>query len=336
MRTAVIGAGRMGMRHVEVVKSLGLPLVGLCDAKPEALEAAGKAGVPSEALFASFDDLLARGRPECVVISTTAPSHAELTIRSAQSGARAILCEKPMATSLADCDRMLAACEKAGTRLAINHQMRFMEQYTLPKSLADSEQYGGLASVTVVGGNFGIAMNGSHYFEMFRYLTGEAPTQATAWFSPGKLPNPRGPQFEDRAGSVRLETASGKRFFMDVSADQGHGVRVTYACRFGQIMVDELAGIMLTSVRKPEHREMPTTRYGMPWVDETHKITPADAVAPSRAVLSALLEGKNFPTGQDARQAIAALVGCYTSDERNHTPVPLDRDLDQTRTFPWA
>jgi len=336
MRTAVIGAGRMGMRHVEVVKSLGLPLVGLCDAKPEALAAAGKSGVPAEALFASFDDLLSRGRPECVVISTTAPSHADLTARAAASGARAILCEKPMATSLADCDRMIAACAKAGAKLAINHQMRFMEQYTLPKTLAESEAFGGLASVTVVAGNFGIAMNGSHYFEMFRFMTGENPVSASAWFSPEKLPNPRGPQFEDRAGSVRLETASGKRFYMDASPDQGHGVRVTYACRRGQIMVDELAGMVQTSVRKPEHREMPTTRYGMPWEDQIRTITPADAVAPSRAVFEALLAGKNYPTGEEARLAIAALVGCYASDEQQHSAVALGSGLDQQRVFPWA
>ncbi len=180
-------------------------------------------------------------------------------------------------------------------------------------------------------------MNGTHYFEMFRYLTGAAPVTATAWFSPDKVTNPRGPQFQDRAGCVRLETAAGKRFTLDCSADQGHGLLVTYACRHGRISVDELTGHMTWCHRKDEHRALPTTRYGMPWEEGHQAIAPADAVAPTRAVLQALLEEADYPTGAQGRLAVAALVAAYLSDETGHVPVELSAaESHAAREFPWA
>ena len=170
-----------------------------------------------------------------MVVATTAPSHADFVCLAAKNGAKAILCEKPMAVSLADCDRMIEACAASGTRLAINHQMRFMEQYTKAKEIVEGASFGGLASATVVAGNFGIAMNGSHYFEMFRYLTDEMPVQVAAWFSADTVANPRGVQFEDRAGNVRITTAKGRRFYLDASTDQGHGMHVTYAGPYGRL-----------------------------------------------------------------------------------------------------
>ena len=336
MKAAIIGAGRMGLRHAQVVRSLGLELAGICDRRPEALEAVRTSEIQAPALYDDPSAMLAEARPDCVIVATTCPSHADLACLAAASGASHVLCEKPMAASLTECDRMLEVCRKRGTRLAINHQMRFMEQYTRVRDIVWSDAFGGLASVTVVAGNFGIAMNGTHYFEMFRYVTGEPPVEATAWFSRERVTNPRGPEFEDRAGAVRLSTASGRRFYLETGDDQGHGVRVVYAGRCGVLVVDELAGVMMSSVRDDEHRSAPTTRYGMPGSDTTLRIEPADSVAPTRAVLAALIEGSDWPTGEDGRLAVAALVAAYRSNEEEHRPVRIDRGLPLDRRFPWA
>lgn len=334
-RTAIVGLGRMGVRHATVARQVGLDLVGFSDVIDGTLQAAGdQFDVPAEARFSDPAVMLAATRPEVLIISTTAPSHSELVQRATEFGIEAILCEKPVATSIAASDAMIAACRKSGTRLAINHQMRFMEQYTIPKALVDSESLGGLGSIMVSAGNFGMAMNGTHYFEMFRYLTGEAPASVSAWFAKDILPNPRGPQFSDAAGSVRIVTQSGKRFFMDCSPDQGHGMFVTYNCRNGRIDIDELTGHMTVTVRDEEHRSAPTTRYGMPYSVTSSDIAPADAVAPTRAVLEALLKGENFPTGEDGRLALVTLVAAHLSNERGGASVriddpslPLEREL---------
>jgi predicted dehydrogenase len=212
-----------------------------------------------------------------------------------------------------------------------------MEQYTEPKKIICSESFGGLSSVTVAGGNFGMAMNGTHYFEMFRYLTDEKPQEVTAWFSDEKVPNPRGPRFEDRAGSVRITTARGKRFYMDISADQGSGVKVIYSGRYGQLVVDELKGEMFLSVRNEEERNLPTTRYGSASLETVKKIQPADAITPTKSVLNALIHEDNYPTGEDGRLAVATLVAAYCSNEQGHKPVIIDEEnLPVNREFPWA
>lgn len=338
MKTVVIGTGRMGRRHIQVVKEMGLELVGICDPMPEALVLAEKEqGISKEIQFTDAAAMIKKLRPECVVIATTAPTHCEFTCLAAENGAKFILCEKPMAISMQQCDQMLEVCSKHGAKLAINHQMRFMDQYIEPKKLIYSPAYGGLASVTVVAGNFGIAMNGSHYIEMFRYMTDENPAEVSAWFSADKVPNPRGPQFEDRAGSLRITTASGKRFYMEVGSDQGNGLKVIYAGRNGQIMVEELSGRMTLISREEQYRDLPTTRYGMPSTSSEQTITPADVIEPSRAVLEALINDTNPPTGEDGRLAVAALVAAYISDEEGHRPVKISETANyQTRIFPWA
>lgn len=338
MKTVVLGAGRMGRRHMQVVRDLGLDLVGICDQNPEALVLASKEqGVPLELHFDDVPTLLKCIRPECVIVATTAPSHAEYTCMAVEAGAKFILCEKPMAVSLAECDRMIEVCAHYGAQLAINHQMRFMEQYTEPKRIFQSDAFGGLQTMTVVAGNIGMAMNGLHNFEAFRLMTDEAPAEVTGWFSPEKVSNPRGPQYEDQGGSVRLVTASGKRFYMEIGADQGHGDYVIYAGRWGQLVVDELAGTMTLSVREEQYRNLPTTRYGMPAVHSIITILPADAVAPSRAVLDALLKGNGPPSGEDGRSAIATLIAAYISNENGHRTVELDETEEhRDRRFPWA
>ena len=336
-RVAIIGAGRMGRRHMQMVMEAGFDLVGVSDRSDDALrEAQTDGALPEARLFRDAADLLDNTRPEIVIVATTAPTHAQYTELAAAAGARFILCEKPMATSLADCERMREVCRRSGARLAVNHQMRFMEQYSAPRRLLNSETFGGFRSATIVAGNFGLAMNGTHYVEAFRYLAGEPPVEAVAWFSDARLPNPRGPEFEDRAGTFRLTTASNHRLYLDAGDDQGHGLTAVYAGRYGQVIVDELAGELTWLARLPEHRDLPTTRYAMPWERGTTAITPASVMAPSRAVLDALLDDGDFPSGEDGQIAVAALVAAYLSAEGHGEPVAIDDQLPQDRVFPWA
>lgn len=336
MRTAVIGLGAMGLRHLQNVKSLGLPLGGVCDARPEALAKAGELGAPESARFTDAAAMLKAVKPECVIVATTAPGHGPLTLLAAEAGAKAVLCEKPLAVSLAECDAMITACRKAGTRLAVNHQMRYMEQYLKVKELLDADEIGALASVTVVAGNFGLAMNGSHYFELFRWLTGEKPARVWAALSKETVPNPRGPQFHDGAGTIRVENPSGRRLLMEIGPDQGHGVRVIYAGRHGVLVADELAGRIEVLGRLPEHRALPTTRYGMPSATREVRVAPADALAPSRAVLEALLAGRDVPSGEDGRSAVAVVAAAYASSEAGGVPVAVDAALKTDRRFAYA
>jgi predicted dehydrogenase len=337
MKFCAIGLGRMGRRHLQVAKNLGFDIAGVYDPLPESVNLALKEHhLPASVVFDSAKRMLEAVRPETLVVASTAPSHCEYVCLAAEAGVRHVLCEKPMAVSVAECDRMLKACASSGTSLAVNHQMQFMEQYTLVKELVASANFGGLRSVTVAASNFGLAMNGAHYFEMFRYLTGEDIGTVSFWADAEKVPNPRGAQYEDRSGQLRAVTPGGVRLYMEIGGDQGHGVQVVYGCRHGQIFVDELAGLVRYIHRKPEFRELPTTRYGMPADELTRQIAPADVIAPTEAVWRAMLAGSDYPDGRCGRHAVQALVAANVSGERGGVPVGLTFQEAAERVFPWA
>ncbi|MBL8161572.1 MAG: Gfo/Idh/MocA family oxidoreductase [Anaerolineae bacterium] len=338
MRTAVIGAGAMGRRHLQAARALGLELVGLADQRADALAAVGaEYGLGSDQQFSDAQTLLDSVRPECLIIATTTPSHAPYTVAAAEAGVRHILCEKPMADSLAACDQMIASCQSHGTRLAINHQMRFTESYQQIKALLEGEQLGGLTSLSVIGGNFGMAMNATHMFELLRYLTNEPPVEVTAWFSDVPVANPRGEQFQDRAGSLRATTASGVRLYIDAGDDQGHGLTLVFAARRGQLVFNLLSGHLTLSARKAEFRERPTTQYGLPQDDQQFEFGAPNVVLSTQRVLQALIAGEGYPSGEEGRLPIMALVAAYLSAEAGSRPIPVtSAALPVERVFPWA
>lgn len=337
MKIAILGVGRMGRRHIQVVKRLGWELTGIYDVSPESLKlAAAEQQLPNDLLFNDLETLYRVAKPACLIIATTADSHCELTCGAAERCVKFILVEKPMAVSLEQCDRMIETCRHNGVKLAVNHQMRFMENYQEIRRLCATPAYGGLASMTIIAGNFGYAMNGAHYFEAFRFLTGEYPVEVSAWFSPELVPNPRGARFADRAGSIRAVTPSGKRLYMEAGADQGHGLRHVYACRNGVLVLDELTGNLQSSVREEQHRELPTTRYAMPAVDAAEKLQPFELIDSTVCVLNALVSGTNNVSGEEGRAVIELLVASYESAERGGAPVKLSAGLDRNRVFPWA
>jgi 1,5-anhydro-D-fructose reductase (1,5-anhydro-D-mannitol-forming) len=73
--------------------------------------------------YPALDELLADPDVDVVYISTTNDLHAAQTVAAAAAG-KHVLCEKPIATTLADARDMVAACERAGVVLAVNHHIR--------------------------------------------------------------------------------------------------------------------------------------------------------------------------------------------------------------------
>lgn len=342
MRAVIFGLGRMGLRHLEVLTSMGFDIAAAVDPGDAARAAAAERfNIASDRLHGNAEGAKpALAGADLVVIATTAPSHAELTILSAEAGVKNILCEKPMAVSLDQAKAMIAACTKAGARLAVNHQMRALPHYAWAKARFGSDTaQGDLASLTVTAGNFGLAMNGSHYFELFRYSTGAPVEEVQAWFDETILPNPRGAEFADRSGCVRARAVTGQRLYMDFSADQGLGLRISYSGRTGQLFMDELEGQYDETVRQTEHRGRPTNLYALPWQTERGAVPPTDAMESSRAVVSELIAGGDYPTGEDGLAVMRCLVACYLSHEAGGIPVKVasdETDEASGRVFPWA
>lgn len=339
MRACVIGAGLMGQRHVAAALELGLRVVGVCDIRPEALDSVGRAArLRASALFRDPEAMLDVAKPEVVIVATTADGHAELTCLAAERGARFILCEKPMAVSLEQCERMVEVCERNGVRLGINHPRRLLPRFQAVAEMIASEEFGPLRSMTVVGGNMGLAMNGSHFIEFFHFLTGDEPSAVNAWLVYDAAPNPRGARFSDPGGALRAATPNGRRLYIDVGTRQGHGISVTYAGTRGLLVVDELAGTARLSAREADHRDAPTSRYGLPSVNREWTLPRSDPIDFARESIRALIgTSGGVPDGRDGFRTIRILVAGYVSDERNHVAIDLlTEPLPRERVFSWA
>jgi predicted dehydrogenase len=337
MKAVVIGCGRMGARHVEALIGIGVDIIGLYDLNQDnALGIVSKYNLKNEIVFENLTALFESKEIDLCVIATTAPSHKEYIDLALKSGIKKILCEKPLSTSLQNCANIMESAKQHNAHIAVNHQMRYLEQYTLPKRLLKSSEFGGLESININAGNFGMAMNGVHYIEMARFMFDELPYKIAAWFDEKELPNPRGIEFKDKSGSFRFSTPTGKTCYLNAASTNGHGIIVTYCAKYGQIVVDELAGHMYFTHRNVEDLSLPTTRYGQPSIREFKEIKAVDIITSTQLVLKDLINGAGYPTLEDATMAIKTLIAAYISDESKHAEIEIDNMNCNNRNFPWA
>ena len=91
----------------------------------------------------SWRDLVTDPDIDAVYVATPVRFHAEQTIAAAAAG-KHVLCEKPMAMDLAECDRMIAACRAAGVTLGIAYYRRFYPIVARVKQLLDAAEIGTL------------------------------------------------------------------------------------------------------------------------------------------------------------------------------------------------
>jgi predicted dehydrogenase len=115
----------MGMTHAQNLagRVRGARLVAVTTSNEErAAEARHCCG--GVVVYPGLDELLASERLDAVCISSSTSAHAENVVQCAAAGVH-IFCEKPLALSLADCDRAIAAAENAGVKLMVGHVRRF-------------------------------------------------------------------------------------------------------------------------------------------------------------------------------------------------------------------
>ncbi len=119
-RAAVIGVGSHGRNHARILAAMpNVELVGIVDRDPDRAHAvAASVGAPV------VDDIHAINPPvDGVVVAVPTADHAEVAAPLLEAGI-AVLIEKPIATSLAEADRLLALADAAGATLAVGHTER--------------------------------------------------------------------------------------------------------------------------------------------------------------------------------------------------------------------
>ncbi|MCS3683878.1 Gfo/Idh/MocA family protein [Salinibacter ruber] len=143
---AILGCGRIAQRHARHISNVGR-LEAVCDVvEQRAVDLGREYGA---ATYTDLDDMLQEAtNVDVVSVCTPNGLHAQHTIRAAQAGYH-VLCEKPMALSVADCGQMIKEAEKANKRLFVVKQNRFNPPVAAVKELVESGHLGRIYSVQV-------------------------------------------------------------------------------------------------------------------------------------------------------------------------------------------
>ena len=133
------------------------------------------------AAYASYEEMLQNENLDIVSVCTHAPLHAPVTQTAVQAGVKAVFCEKAIATSLAEADAMIAACEEHDVKLVINHTRRWDPYYETALALI---QEGRIGNVRTVSAHFAgeLVHTGIHWLDMMLNFS-----QSTAAWVMGSL-----------------------------------------------------------------------------------------------------------------------------------------------------
>lgn len=203
LRWCIVALGRISMG--QFMPGLRLSKTGtitalVSDHREKAEQQAAFYGVSPSAIYSyeNFDDIRHNREIDAVYIALPNSMHAEYTIRAAQAG-KHVLCEKPMATSLADCRKMIDACRKANVKLMIAYRCQYHPSHLKAIELIRTGQVG---QVQAIESAFGFDIKpgewrlnkklagggplvdvGIYSLNAARYLTGEDPRDIKAYAS---------------------------------------------------------------------------------------------------------------------------------------------------------
>jgi predicted dehydrogenase len=195
LRWCIVGLGRISMDHfmpaVELSKAGKLTAL-VSGHREKAEKQAAQYNIPSPSIYSydNYDEIRQNKEIDAVYIALPNSMHAEYTIRAAKAG-KHVLCEKPMATSVADCKAMIEACRKARVKLMIAYRCQYNPLHLKAIQLIRS---GALGQVQMIESSFGFNIRagewrlnrklagggplmdvGIYSLNASRYLTGEEP-----------------------------------------------------------------------------------------------------------------------------------------------------------------
>lgn len=184
-RAALIGCGKIGSEYADdpLVESIyshaeayatcpDAELVAVCDIDPAKLESCGQRWN----VAARYDDplrLLLEQQPDIVSVCTPDNTHYDLVQQAIVTpGVLAILAEKPLALRLKQAEKLVHLAREREVMLVVNYTRRYANSHI---HLRDSIQSGEIGSIQTVGGFYtmGTLHNGTHWFDLARFLVGE-------------------------------------------------------------------------------------------------------------------------------------------------------------------
>ncbi|HWQ23050.1 MAG TPA: Gfo/Idh/MocA family oxidoreductase [Gaiellaceae bacterium] len=342
MRFGLVGLGWAARAfHLPALRTVpGAQIVGGADSSAEQRESFSRAtGVP---VFGTLDELLERTLPDVVVVGTPPDSHLELCLGALAGGAH-VICEKPFVGSAEEADRVLAAAEAAGRRVAVNHEYREKPIFRAVKERIGAPDVGRLVFCQIVQlmdlapweepvpwrramPNRTLFEGGVHLVDLLLMLYGERPEAVYARRSAGL-------DSEREADAIQLLT-------LEFPGGRLAQITIDRLCRAGTRYIELRADCEHASLRAShggrvllqlgmKRAERPGLRFvyglgGVAWLERgTRRKTLARSPrnpgvvatgALFRKIAAALEEGREPPSsGREARDGLEVVDAAYRS-----------------------
>ncbi len=143
VRFGIVGYGFMGYEHYKMLHNFpNAAITAICDRNPEQLK-----DVPNGVrAYEQAEDLFADLNVDVVILSANNNQHCKLVCQAAQAG-KDIICEKPVAMTLAELDQMERAAKEAGVKFTVHQQRRFDPDFRTTKNVVESGTLGQIYTI---------------------------------------------------------------------------------------------------------------------------------------------------------------------------------------------
>jgi len=300
-RAGIIGCGSIANAHARGYLGVDeIELVAVADPVKEALDGF-KERYKVQNAYGDAREMLDKEELDIVSVATPHKQHAPMTIAACARKPKAVLCEKPMAINLGECDEMMILARRNNVKVAIGHQRRFLPAWTHARELVASGAIGEPSYIVAKGGQ-GLLNDCSHLLDMMRYILSDSQAQWVIGNIERKTDRyERGIPIEDRsAGIVQFENGAIGTLFQELATPYRQGG--TFYGSEGILDLDErrarLSSINSQSKDWEEHS---------PGGEDPH-------IAQARELVE-WIEGKVEHRGEasNGRAAVEIIMGIYES-----------------------
>ena len=304
-------------------------------AKSRAEQLGAKFGVKHCYSYENYDQCLSLPGVDAVFVSSVNGAHAEQTIRAASAG-KHVLCEKPMATSVEDCRRMLEACRANRVRLMIAYRKYFEPGSVALKKLVTSGKLGRLRHIfssytehvdpgkaktwqlnRKLAGGGSLMDIGIYCVNTMRWMAGSTPIDATAcrWTDDPK-------RFSDVEDSIAFRLTH-----PDGLVCQGTSSYSSMAASFLQVHGDQGWAALNPAFAFEEERRLFGKLKGR-WFEQKFKVIDEFALE-LNAFTESIHRGRDpEPDGMEGLRDMATIEAIYRSAQENRA-VPIQRVTDK-------
>jgi predicted dehydrogenase len=271
--------------------------------------------------YSDWREMLSVEKLDIVSVATNSPFHAAITVACAQAGVRAVLCEKPVATRLADADRAIRVCRERGVILAINHSRRW---HPLWRAARDEIQQGTIGTPILAMGHWTtgrLGNVGTHVFDALCMLTGAKPAGVSGVLDPVVGKDCRGAQFHDPGGWGVVSFSNGINAFIHAPHAGSMPLVVRIVGSLGQLTIQGTA--LQVELWNGERRTHAAPRTAESSLDR--------AVTEIASCLTR--GGQPCSTGEDGLAALEIIIGFHVSNRQHGqwVQIPIsdtDRNLE--------